>query len=865
MNSRIIQCLNNENGNYMLPFLWLHGEAQEEIQKEILAIKECGISQFCAESRPFNEFCQEKWWDDFGFILKTAQELDMRVWLLDDKKFPTGYANGYLESPENAHLRKKLIRERQCDAVGPMKNAKFIVDGWLENSSERILRIIAYRHTGNKETLDYKTATDITDSYNDGTVTWDIPDGIWRICVMIETSIRPAYSTDIAPYYIDMLNSESCRAMINAIYEPHYEHFKEYFGNTFVGFFSDEPGFLNSKGSYHDTLGIMYEKYPWNKELISLIASNTGISEEEVFLTLPALWEDLGMASAMIRYHYMDVITKLYRDNFQYPIADWCHSHGVMYIGHIIEDMGAHMRLGYGAGHFFRALDGQDMAGMDIVLCQDIPGMSECIHRAPIANGGVSDPTFFRYTLPKMTSSHAHLQPSKQGRALCEIFGAYGWAEGLPFMKHLADIMLASGINHFVPHAFSPKYNDPDCPPHFYNKGKNLQYPLFKELIGYMNRCSHILQQGVHKADVAVFYNAEGEWTGGSNLTFHEICRELTQNLIDFDIIPYDYLLTATVRDNKLIINNESYNALIISESEVIPMGLLKCFYDLALQGLPIIFVNTIPKRSAEELPITYMLDRFECVLFKELAEHIREYSFCHVRGAGSGIRDIRFYHTFTKNEDIYCISNEAITHDADVCLSLENSGDYYVYEPWNNKCYSDKTENGQVRLKLEKGNLVFVVFCDDPLPECPPLPLETDRRRLELKFDISVKDEDSNEFVEFALNSSPMDITFQNGMSRFSGEIRYTASFSDIDEYTVLDLGEVGETAQVWLNGKYLGARINAPYKFSLGTALKEHNEITVLVKSNLAHRRRDKFSRFLQIPPTGIIGDIYLCKYEN
>ena len=127
MEERINDCLKGKWGNYVLPFLWLHGEPKERVREEILAIKNSGISEFCAESRPYEKFCQDEWWDDFGFILKTAKELGMRVWLLDDKKFPSGYANGYLEKEENACLRKRLIREIQIDVVGPMKNAKAFV------------------------------------------------------------------------------------------------------------------------------------------------------------------------------------------------------------------------------------------------------------------------------------------------------------------------------------------------------------------------------------------------------------------------------------------------------------------------------------------------------------------------------------------------------------------------------------------------------------------------------------------------------------------------------------------------------------------------------------------------------------------
>jgi hypothetical protein len=35
--------------------------------------------------------------------------------------------------------------------------------------------------------------------------------------------------------------------------------------------------------------------------------------------------------------------------------------------------------------------------------------------------------------------------------------------------------------------------------------------------------------------------------------------------------------------------------------------------------------------------------------------------------------------------------------------------------------------------------------------------------------------------------------------------------------------------------------------------------------VTANLAHRRRDGLSSFIQIPPTGILGEIALCRYTD
>ncbi len=864
MDNKIKECLSGKHGSYILPFLWLHGEPKERVHEEILAIKNSGINEFCAESRPYERFCCEEWWDDFGFILKTAKELGMRVWLLDDKKFPTGYANGYLEAPERAHLRKRLIREFQIEAIGPMKNAKLFVGGRVYED-EKVLGVVAFRHTDSGEALDYHTAIDLSDDLHDGMVTWDIPEGLWRVCVTVQSSPFE-YKDNRFFYYIDMLNPDSCHAMIDAIYQPHYDHFKEYFGNTFAGFFSDEPGFLNLLDTYHNTLGVMFSPYPWRDDLPALIAKSAGIDEGKVKLCMPALWEDLGEITSLIRMHYMEVVTKLYSENFSYMLGNWCREHGVMYIGHVIEDMGTHMRLAYGSGHFFRALDGQDMAGIDIVLMQDIPGISGSIHRSPLADGGKADPTFFRYTLPKLASSHSHIQPLKKGRAMCEIFGAFGWAEGLPFMKGLADIMLASGINYFVPHAFSPTEEDTDCPPHFYNGGKNIQYPLFKNLMDYMGRCSHMLSGGNHKADVAVFYNAEGEWTGGKNEPFNNICRTLTQGLIDFDIIPFDALKNAEVKDNRLYINGESYGALIISGSEIMPYDRLDVFARLSQNGLGVIFTDLLPCASAEGHDISRLLGYFELASIDLLTSLLRARGLCHISGEGKGLSSLRFYHVAREGKDIYLFSNEDICASVDALITLEQNGECLIYEPWENKCYQGNAKDGVFHLHLEKGNMLFVIFGEKIPTGTPDFTYETAKEALPLRFDIAIMDEGESEFRTIATDSECFDISSSDCMPYFSGSIRYKTSFLAKDGFNVIDLGQVGEVAEAWLNGKYLGVRINAPYKFNMANALKDgENTLEIIVKSNLANKRRDMFSSYIQIPPSGIMGEISLCKYAK
>ena len=41
--------------------------------------------------------------------------------------------------------------------------------------------------------------------------------------------------------------------------------------------------------------------------------------------------------------------------------------------------------------------------------------------------------------------------------------------------------------------------------------------------------------------------------------------------------------------------------------------------------------------------------------------------------------------------------------------------------------------------------------------------------------------------------------------------------------------------------------------------------NDLEVVVVNNPAHRRKDRFSSYIQIPPSGWLGDPALCKYEK
>ena len=86
--------------------------------------------------------------------------------------------------------------------------------------------------------------------------------------------------------------------------------------------------------------------------------------------------------------------------------------------------------------------------------------------------------------------------------------------------------------------------NDADCPPHFYALGDNPSYQGYKMVFRYMREMCEKFSGGRQIVSVAILYHAEAEWSGKKYQPLDEAARLLTQNQIDFDIIPSEAIKT---------------------------------------------------------------------------------------------------------------------------------------------------------------------------------------------------------------------------------------------------------------------------------------------------------------------------------
>lgn len=436
---------------------------------------------------------------------------------------------------------------------------------------------------------------------------------------------------------------------------------------------------------------------------------------------------------------------------------------------------------------------------------------------------------------------------------MCEVFGAYGWAEGAPVLKWLMDFLLVRGINHFVPHAFDDFYLDKDCPPHFWAEGNDPQFAGFSQLMHYANRAAHLLYGAEMEAAGAVLYHAEAEWMDKEHAMFTQKPAKACYDAhISYEIVPLDYLEQAPASHG---VFGKGYRFLVVPSSAHLPKSFWQTARRLEQAGVPLFFIEPAPAREGK-LP-------GKAVTLEELPQKLLALGLAHdYLGTEPLLRIARF----TRNGmDCFFLFNES-PRKVEGPLRFPVNGEYLVLDLLNQTCLRGRAREGRVALSLESGQSVILVwggFTREEWDSFPAVPNLTKTRQLDLLWDISIRESGMEKmFRPFRMQSPLCNVTGKDGIPTFSGEIRYRATV-ELESLgkTILDLGRVGMTAQLSVNGKNLGQRICAPYCWDISQSLVPgKNYLEVVVANSLANRIQDSFSQYMAIPASGIQGPILL-----
>ena len=841
---RLTDNLTKTNDNYCYPFFWQHGESLDNLKKVLVKMRDQGIMNFCVESRPHPDFLSDGWWSTMDFLIAEAKKYGMKMWILDDAKIPTGSANGKV-SPQ---FRKRYLDYRRSDIIGkgPVEldvsiftDIRTFAKDKRHQNDRFLVAVLAKNDIREKQAFWEDSLQDVSDSYSEGKLTLLLEGGHYSIFVLYETECGEEKTKE----YLDPMRKEATQVLIDEVYEKHYQRYALEFGKTIVGFFSDEPRFGNIKGT-EALIGRTVMPLPWNSEVAKKLREIPDFTEAKLVLLFLGKSEE----AFQLRQLYMDIVSDLYSKNFSRTIGDWCRAHGVEYTGHTIEDNNAHTRLGYGAGHFFRGIAGQTIAGIDIIGGQIVPGMD--YEHESFSSGG-SDGEFYHYALVKLGASSAKLDPAKKGVLMCEAFGAYGWAEGLKMMKWITDHMLSHGVNLIVPHAFNPApFPDQDCPPHFYAQGNNPQFCYFHRWTAYANRLCHLFSGGYHKADVGVLYTAFAEWSGEA-MPVQKVLKVLQQNQIECDLISEDFLLDAELKSEGLYINGYRYSVLVVSAAQRLPKLLLDKLNEIALQ-IKVIFINRRPENTELQIVQLETLTSLPARLeeFKSLKTPQPE-------------PYLTVYHYMLPDGEVMMLNNENCIEIINTEVEISTTP-LLVYDAYDNKtaCLeSSETETGiRFHLCLEPYQSVVLASGKETHKRTVKGALLAEINEVYLSWR-------AYDQVEY---SEPRSIKINGHLAEvmpcFSGSLKYEFNLIYDPEIAFLELKEAYEVIELIVNGKSLDVRIAPPFSFNLTGFLQPGNHhIEIIATNNLARMIQDPMSSYLALEPLGLTQNIRIYKRKE
>ena len=289
----------------------------------------------------------------------------------------------------------------------------------------------------------------------------------------------------------------------------------------------------------------------------------------------------------------------------------------------------------------------------------------------------------------------------------------------------------------------------------------------------------------------------------------------------------------------------------------------LRALGRLAREGLRVIFAEGLPTgvSAGDACPHT-VLAGCEVASGENI---LRALDALHVRTAHTTRfePDLKLYPYEKDGKPLFVMFNEGIREPIDTVLTFPGAENACLYDPYEDCMRAPERTDGGIRVHVEPWQLLIVVIDGNAKSlACATRPVLA--RAIPVK-GFRVSTATATEYPAFTPHpeiTMPVNLNRPDGMPRFSGTIRYEGSFeARAGEPLRLSLGEVGETAEVFLNGECVGTRIVAPYDFDLtGLARDGENELTIDVTNTLVYRMHDGFSAYHAIAPSGLIGPVTL-----
>ncbi len=505
------------------PFWFLNDDLnRDELKKQLLDFYNKGIRTIVLHPRkglPSTiPYLSEVFLDYIEYIVKEAVALGVKVILYDEGMYPSGSCNGQVVKKNPAFAAKGL--QKHSYVIGePMP--VFGDGNWFVCAA-----LVRTQADGSLNYVGFSSMEEMISAY---TETSEPSEMVYFTLVYSNGTIRGVHEGEDdgelnAPKAADLLDVEAVRTFISLTHEVYYNRLKEYFGNTIISFFTDEPSIM---GRRH-----LNGLIPWSHDVLQLYLNNGGTLD-----SIGQLFEKDSPINYESKHIYKQTINYLLGENYYKQISDWCEAHGVALSGHPEESEDI------GFLQYFQ------------IPCQDI------VWRyvdPDLKNGLIGTHS----TMGKCSSDAArHGGRRRNGN---ECFGACGH-KGDPWNFPFTDMMwymnwlFARGVNLLLPHAFYYSLRDErrnERPP---DVGPNSPWwDNYLQISTYIRRMSWLNTDSVNMTDIAVLCSSD-------HLPWKPV-HALYENQIEFNYLETDLLQKCTLVEDALQIEKQSYRVVLIED-----------------------------------------------------------------------------------------------------------------------------------------------------------------------------------------------------------------------------------------------------------------------------------------------------------
>jgi alpha-L-rhamnosidase len=491
-------------------------------------------------------YLSDDYFKAFRTFVEEAKKRDMRVWIVDDAGYPSGFAGGKFTELKPELRMQALVAAQKISASGGEVIKQAVGDS--------VVSVAAVN-------LDSGAIVPIP--VTNGEIAWTVPEGKWQVLIVehqfktspTRSDTNPKRVKDGSQSLEDYLDPAATMQFIAFTHERYKRTMGDEFGKTIMGFRGDEPDYSIS--------GV-----PWTPKLFERFQAVKGYDVRPFVAAffLPKMTEEQRRAKA----DYWDVFSQMFRDGFFKVQGDWCAANHLEYQVHLNhEEM--EMQLVHSEGEFFRAMQYVEVPGIDTIWHQ-------------IYEDTISD-------FPRLASSVSHVYGKP--RAFSESFAAYRPAPNVEQARYILNEQFVRGVN-LVEAMYFPSTSKGVRPaPSFMGE------PGYPELMQYTQRMSYLMAMGRPAASVALYLPSSSMWMGdaASDRAFVATEQMLSERQIDFDIVSEDALAKDLIAGHGTFetMSGNRYKTVLLPSTSLLSQAAVDWLHAFATGGGHVLFLERTP------------------------------------------------------------------------------------------------------------------------------------------------------------------------------------------------------------------------------------------------------------------------------